>query len=398
MKKSNASLLVKGIAVSLCFILLMPMISKGSELQVGADRQAMYIPHLKGKRVGLFTNHTGLLSDGRHILDVLLANGIDVKCVFSPEHGFRGTADAGEHVGGSIDKSTGVKVMSLYGPTKNRSLVYVDSLDVVVTDIQDVGLRFYTYYCTMLELMNRAIEADKEFVILDRPNPTSPMGVDGPVLDMKYSSGVGRLPIPVLHGMTLGELALMASGQGWLVNGRKSRLEVIPCIGYTHATRYELPVAPSPNLPNIHAIYLYPSTCFFEATPVSLGRGTDMPFEVYGHPSMRGTRFEFTPRSRQGATKPPLVNRVCKGVDLRGIQADTLISEGVNLSYLIDAYNRMGRPEKFFTSFFELLIGNDRVRAMITNGADAPTIKATWRDEVAAFEELRRPYLLYPLQ
>lgn len=398
MKKSNASLLVKGIAVSLCFILLMPMISKGSELQVGADRQAMYIPHLKGKRVGLFTNHTGLLSDGRHILDVLLANGIDVKCVFSPEHGFRGTADAGEHVGGSIDKSTGVKVMSLYGPTKNRSLVYVDSLDVVVTDIQDVGLRFYTYYCTMLELMNRAIEADKEFVILDRPNPTSPMGVDGPVLDMKYSSGVGRLPIPVLHGMTLGELALMASGQGWLVNGRKSRLEVIPCIGYTHATRYELQVAPSPNLPNIHAIYLYPSTCFFEATPVSLGRGTDMPFEVYGHPSMRGTRFEFTPRSRQGATKPPLVNRVCKGVDLRGIQADTLISEGVNLSYLIDAYNRMGRPEKFFTSFFELLIGNDRVRAMITNGADAPTIKATWCDEVAAFEALRRPYLLYPLQ
>lgn len=365
---------------------------------VGADCPDRYLPLLRGKRVALYSNHTGRLDDGRHTLDLLVDSGIDVRFIFSPEHGFRGTADAGEHVSGGVDQATGVRVLSLYGKGKNASLSRVDSVDVVVTDIQDVGLRFYTYYCTMIELMNRALDGDKEFLILDRPNPTSPMGVDGPVLDMKYKSGVGKLPVPVLHGMTLGELASMASGEGWLAGRRRSRLTVIPCRGYTHATRYELPVAPSPNLPNIHAVYLYPSTCYFEATPVSLGRGTDNPFEVYGHPSMRTGGYTFTPRSRTGATKPLLINRRCHGVDLRLIPADTLIERGVDLSYLIDAYDRMGRPEKFFTSFFELLIGNGNVRRMITEGKSAAEIKATWAGEAAAFDRRRRPYLIYPLQ
>lgn len=365
-------------------------------VKLGADRTDVYLPLLEGKRVALYTNHTGLDSEGRHTLDVMLGHGVDVRFIFSPEHGFRGTADAGEHVSGGVDPATGIPVLSLFGRGKKAALNRVDSVDVVVTDIQDVGLRFYTYYCTMLELMNRAMDHDAEFVILDRPNPTAPMGVDGPVLDMKHASGVGRLPVPVLHGMTLGELASMASGEGWLSGGRKSRLTVVSCEGYTHATRYVLPVAPSPNLPCMHAIYLYPSTCFFEATPVSLGRGTDSPFEVYGHPSMRSGGYVFTPRSRPGATSPPLLDRRCRGVDLRGVPDDTLIARGVDLSYLIDAYRRMGRPEKFFTPFFELLIGNDRVRRMILDGCTADEIKASWADEAADFDRRRRPYLLYP--
>ncbi len=366
---------------------------------VGADCPGSYLPMLRGKRVALYSNHTGRLDDGRHTLDLLVDSGIDVRYIFSPEHGFRGTADAGEHVDGGIDPATGIPVLSLYGKGKRAAMTCVDSVDVVVTDIQDVGLRFYTYYCTMIELMNKALEGDREFIVLDRPNPVSAMGVDGPVLDMKYRSGVGMLPVPVLHGMTLGELASMASGEGWLSGGRRSRLTVIPCLGYTRSARYELPVAPSPNLPCIHAVYLYPSTCYFEATPVSLGRGTDSPFEVYGHPSMRpADGFSFTPRSRTGARKPPLLNRTCRGVDLRGVSADTLIAGGVDLTYLIDAYDRMGRPEKFLTSFFELLIGNDRIRRMIAEGRSAAEIKATWTDEAALFDRQRQPYLLYPLK
>lgn len=369
--------------------------SGATSVTVGAERTGEYLPLLKGKRVGLYSNHTGINSAGEHTLDVLVRNGVDVRCIFSPEHGFRGTADAGEHVGGYIDPSTGVRVVSLYGRGKNRALDWVDSVDVVVTDIQDVGTRFYTYYCTMLELMNRALPGNKEFIVLDRPNPVVAMGVDGPVLDMKHQSGVGRLPIPVLHGMTLGELARMASGEGWLQGGKSSRLRVVPCEGYTTSTRYELPVAPSPNLPCMHAIYLYPSTCYFEGTGLSLGRGTDHPFEIYGHPAMRGDGYKFTPRSRAGAKNPPLLGKQCQGVNLTTAPVDTLISRGVDFSYIIDSYNRMGKPANFFTSFFTLLTGTDRIKEMIEAGMDAAAIKASWQEEVAAFDRRRQPYLLY---
>ena len=334
----------------------------------------------------------------RHTLDIMLDSGINVVNIFSPEHGFRGTADAGEHVSSGVDGPTGVPIASLYdGGKRGPSQEVMDGLDVIVVDIQDVGLRYYTYYCSMIDLMNAAAANGKEVMVLDRPNPNG-MYVDGPILDMKYQSGVGRLPIPVVHGMTLAELALMANGEGWLKDGRKAKLSVVPCENYTHATRYRLPIAPSPNLRTMLAIYLYPSTCYFEATPVSLGRGTDMPFEVYGHPDMKGRSFEFTPRSVAGAKNPPQLDKLCHGVDLRGISEEEAIAQGINLSYLIDAYRDLGMGDKFFRNFFELLIGRGDIRQMIEQGKSAEDIKATWADDVKRFREQRRPYLLYDEQ
>lgn len=362
---------------------------------VGAARTAEYLPLLKGKRVALFSNHTGMVGD-RHTVDIMLDNGIDVVTLFSPEHGFRGTADAGEHVASGIDGPTGLPIASLYDGTGKRMPApdVMECFDVIVVDIQDVGLRFYTYYCTMIDLMNAAAAYGKEFVVLDRPNPNG-MTVDGPILDMKYASGVGRLPIPVVHGMTMGELALMTVGEGWLANAARIPLTVIPCEGYTHQTRYRLPIAPSPNLRSMRAIYLYPSMCYFEATPVSLGRGTDYPFEVYGHPAMKARDFSFTPRSVPGAKNPPQKDKLCHGVDLRDIDEEQAIAQGINLEYLIDAYRDLGLGDKFFTNFFELLIGKGDIRGMIAKGMSAADIKATWAADVARFREQRRPYLLY---
>ncbi len=362
---------------------------------VGAAQPEEYVPLLKGKRVALFSNHTGTVGD-KHTVDILRENGVNVVTLFSPEHGFRGTADAGEHVSSSIDGPTGLPIVSLYGSKAQRipSKEVLDGLDVIVCDIQDVGLRFYTYYCTMIDLMNAAKSAGKEFVVFDRPNPNG-MYVDGPILDMKYSSGVGRLPIPVVHGLTLGEIALMANGEGWLQDGSQVPLTVVPVKNYTHQTRYELPVAPSPNLKSMKAIYLYPSMCYFEATPVSLGRGTDRPFEMYGHPAMKKSGYSFTPQSLPGAKEPPQLGKLCYGVDLGGLDNEEIISRGIDLSYLIDAYNQVGLGDKFFRSFFELLIGRGDIRKMIEDGRSAEEIKATWADDVAKFKEQRRPYLLY---
>lgn len=386
----NRNLLVTLILVTICA--LIP--AAAAEVIVGAARTDQYIPLLKGKRVGLYSNHTGIV-DGRHSLDIMLEKGANVTKIFSPEHGFRGNADAGEHVGNSRDSQTGVEIVSLYGnKNPNAAADAMRDLDVVVVDIQDVGLRFYTYYCTMLQLMNVAAEQGKQVVVLDRPNPNG-MTVDGPILDMKYASGVGRLPIPVVHGLTLGEMALMINGEGWLKNGRKVKLDVIPCLNYTHQTRYELPVAPSPNLRTMKAIYLYPSTCYFEATPVSLGRGTDYPFEVYGHPDMKGYAFSFTPRSVEGAKNPPQLNKECHGRDLRGLDNEAIIAQGVNLEYLIDAYNALGLGDKFFTGFFEKLIGDPSIRSKIAAGQSAAQIKASWADDTARFRRQRKPYLLY---
>lgn len=368
------------------------------EVIVGAQRTELYLPILKGKKVGLYSNHTGMVSADKHTLDVLKDNDIDVVCAFSPEHGFRGTADAGEKVSSSVDPATGVEIVSLYGSGKAEAMEKaMDNIDVVVVDIQDVGLRFYTYYCTMLELMNSAAAKGKEVVVLDRPNPNG-MYIDGPILDMKYSSGVGRLPIPVVHGLTLAEMAQMINGEGWLKDGRHVKLSVVPCDNYTHSTRYELPIAPSPNLRTMRAIYLYPSICYFEATPVSLGRGTDKPFEIYGHPAMTGRKFSFTPESRPGAKEPPQKNVKCYGVDLSDLDNEEIIARGINLEYLIDAYKDVtahSADKKFFTSFFEKLIGTPDIRTMIENGMSADEIKATWTDDVEKFRLQRRPYLLY---
>lgn len=367
----------------------------GMALKTGAERTDEYLPRLEGLRVALFSNHTGMVGD-RHTLDVILEGGVNVTTIFSPEHGFRGTADAGEHVKSSVDPVTGIPIASLYdGGKRGPAKAVMDNIDVIVTDIQDVGLRYYTYYITMVDLMNAAAKHGKKFMVLDRPNPNG-MTVDGPILDMKYRSGVGRLPIPVVHGMTLGELALMANGEGWLDGKAKIDLTVIPCEGYSHSTRYELPVAPSPNLRTMHAIYLYPSICYFEATPVSLGRGTDMPFEVYGHPEMDDRDFSFTPKSVDGAKNPPQLNKKCFGRDLRGLDDDSIIARGVDLSYLIDAYKDLGMGDRFFTPFFEKLIGRGDIRGMIKAGMNADEIKATWSGDVEKFRRQRAPYLIYP--
>ncbi len=365
------------------------------EIVVGAAFPEKYVPLLSGKKVALFSNHTGMVGD-RHTLDVMLDNGLNVTTIFSPEHGFRGDADAGEHVGSSVDSKTGIPIASLYdGKERMPSKAVMDSVDVIVVDIQDVGLRYYTYYCTMTDLMNAAITYGKEFMVLDRPNPNG-MYVDGPILDMKYQSGVGRLPIPVVHGLTMGEIATMANGEGWLKDGKRVPLTVIKCEGYTHQSRYDLPIAPSPNLRTMKAIYLYPSTCYFEATPVSLGRGTDAPFEIYGHPDMKGCDFSFTPRSVAGAKNPPQLDKECHGRDLRSLDDEAIIARGINLEYLLDAYHNLKMPtDKFFRGFFEKLIGDGNIRAMIERGATADEIKATWADDVEKFKNQRKPYLLY---
>lgn len=362
---------------------------------VGAARTDVWEPLLKGKRIALFSNHTGVV-DSVHTLDAMLSRGLNVTTLFSPEHGFRGTADAGEHVASGVDGPTGIPIASLYDGAGKRmpSPEVMDSFDVLVVDIQDVGLRYYTYYCTMIDLMNASAQYGKQVIILDRPNPNG-MYIDGPILDIQYQSGVGRLPIPVVHGMTLGELARMAIGEGWLKDAASVPLTVVECLDYDHNTRYELPIAPSPNLRTMLAIYLYPSICYFEATPVSLGRGTDKPFEIYGHPDMPASDFHFIPRSVPGAKNPPLRDVYCNGVDLSGLDPEQVIAKGINLEYLIDAYNKTGRPANFFRSFFEKLIGRGDIRGMIEAGRSADEIKATWAADVEAFRAQRRPYLLY---
>ncbi|MDE6574434.1 MAG: DUF1343 domain-containing protein [Muribaculaceae bacterium] len=381
--------------IVLFFITLFSHLAFAENVRTGAEQTDVYVPALKGKRVALFSNHTGIVGN-RHTLDIMLENGLNVVNLFSPEHGFRGTADAGEHVSSGIDEPTGIPIASLYDGDSKRmpAKKVMDGLDVIVVDIQDVGLRYYTYYCTMIDLMNAAAAYGKEVMVLDRPNPNG-MYVDGPILDMKYESGVGRLPIPVVHGMTLGEIATMANGEGWLKNGAKVPLTVVPCKNYTHSTRYELPVAPSPNLRTMRAIYLYPSVCYFEATPVSLGRGTDMPFEVYGHPDMKNRSFSFTPKSVPGAKNPPQLNNLCHGVDLRTVSEEDAIAQGINLEYLIDAYRDLGMGDAFFRSFFEKLIGRGDIRKMIEEGRSAAEIKASWADDIEKFKKQRKPYLLY---
>ncbi|MFR2069905.1 MAG: exo-beta-N-acetylmuramidase NamZ domain-containing protein [Bacteroides nordii] len=368
--------------------------AKQSRVIVGAEQTNDYLPILKNKRIAVFSNHTGMVGN-KHLLDVLLENKINVVAIFSPEHGFRGNADAGEHVSSSVDQKTGVPILSLYdGQLGKPSEDSMRKFDLLIVDIQDVGLRFYTYYASMVRLMDACAEYNRKMLILDRPNPNGHY-VDGPILDMKYKSGVGWLPIPVVHGMTLGELALMVNGERWLPASRICDVTVIKCKNYTHQTMYQLPIPPSPNLPNMKAVYLYPSICYFEATPVSLGRGTQLPFQVYGHPNMTGYNYSFTPQSTSGAKNPPQLGRLCHGVNLSELSEEEIRKKGVDLSYLIDAYRNLNMDDYFFRPFFERLIGTDYVRKMIEQGKDADEIKAMWKEDVEKFKVQRRPYLLY---
>ena len=361
-------------------------------LTMGAERTKEYLPQLEGKRVAVLANHTAMAGE-EHLVDMLVREKVNLVGIFSPEHGFRGGADAGEHVKSSVDEKTGIPIWSLYdGKSGRPSNEKMQAFDVLIVDMQDVGLRFYTYYISMLKMIDAAADFSRKVIVLDRPNPNG-MYVDGPILDMeKYKSGVGALPIPVVHGLTMGEIALMAQGEGW---SKKCDLQVVACEGYTHQTRYDLPIAPSPNLPTQHSIYLYPSTCLFEGTICSLGRGTSHPFECYGHPDYKDGSFTFTPRSVAGAKNPPLKDVECYGVDLRSIDDELVIKEGFNLEYVIDAYNKVGRPEKFFTRMFLLLTGVDYIKEMIIAGNSADEIRARWQNDVEEFKVLRRKYLLY---
>lgn len=373
-------------------LLVAPLCLMAQEVLVGATDTLSYMSELRGRRVALLANHTAMYSPEEHVVDMLYREGVNIVGIFSPEHGFRGSAEAGAAVQNSVDERTQIPILSLYnGNTKRPSDEVMRSIDVIVVDMQDVGLRFYTYYISMLRLMDAAADFGCRVIILDRPNPNG-CYVDGPILDMRYKSGVGWLPIPVVHGLTMGEIALMAVGEGWC---NAVDVKVVRCRNYTHQTRYELPIAPSPNLPTQHAIYLYASTCLFEGTVMSLGRGTEYPFEVYGHPAMRGYEFSFTPQPNAGANKPPHRGRQCYGVDLRGVDDEQILSEGINLRYVVEAYHNLGMGESFFTPMFEKLIGVEWVRRMIIDGHSADEIEARWVDDVEAFKVLRRQYLLY---
>lgn len=381
---------------------LVEALSASAQPLVGMTDTAAYFPLLRGRRVAVLANQTsvarlpgapGADAAGRvHLVDLLNEGGFELTAIFSPEHGFRGTADAGEHVHCSVDVRTGIPIRSLYdGDKKRPSAEVMRSFDVLVVDMQDVGLRFYTYYITMLRMMDACADFDRRVVVLDRPNPNGHL-VDGPVLDMKYKSGVGAIPIPVLHGLTMGEIARMAVGEGWV---KPCCLNVVPCRRYTHATEYALPVAPSPNLRTQRAVYLYAALCPFEGTVVSLGRGTRKPFEIYGHPDLKGRTFAFTPRPVEGAKHPPLEGRLCHGVDLSGMPLSEARDMGFTLRYVIDAYRDLGGGQAFFTPMFEKLVGVGWVREMIVAGASDEAIRARWADDVARFRSLRATYLLY---
>lgn len=372
--------------------LLSVTLAYAQEVLVGATDTSAYLVELRGRRVAVLANHTAMYSDTEHIVDMMYRSGINIVGIFAPEHGFRGGVEAGLKVQNSVDEKTGIPILSLYnGNTQRPSDDVMRSFDVLVVDMQDVGLRFYTYYISMIRMIDACADFGRKVIVLDRPNPNGHY-VDGPILDMKYKSGVGWLPIPVVHGLTMGEIATMAIGEGW---AKPAELMVVRCRNYDHSTHYVLPIAPSPNLPTQHSIYLYPSTCLFEGTVVSMGRGTESPFEIYGHPKMQGRKFSFTPMPNAGSKTPPHNGELCYGEDLRGVSNEYIWQQGLDLSYVIDAYNDLAMGDSFFTPMFEKLIGVGYVRQMIKAGHSAEDIEQMWAEELDDYRTMRRKYLLY---
>lgn len=377
-------------------ILLGYALALNAQIRNGADQTEKLIPLLKGKRTALVVNQTSVVGSTHiHLLDTLLSLGIEVKKVFAPEHGFRGQADAGETVKNGRDVKSGLPILSLYGKNKKPTPTQLSDIDVVVFDIQDVGARFYTYISTMHYVMEACAENNKQLIVTDRPNPCD--YVDGPIRELSKKSFVGMHPIPVLHGCTVGELAQMINGEGWLKGKMKCKLTVIPVEGWKHGEPYSLPIKPSPNLPNDQSIALYASLCPFEGTSVSVGRGTYMPFQIYGSPVLSSS-YSFTPKSLPGFDKNPLhKDTPCYGKDLRKAEAP----QGLTLSYVIDAYlayRKAGKGETFFTrpSWFDLLMGTNKVRLGIIAGKDEATIRSEWQKELNQYKEIRKKYLLYP--
>ena len=362
-------------------------------LQTGAEQLTQYLPLLQGKRVGLLVNQTSRVGD-QHLVDVLLAHNVNIVSIFAPEHGFRGDHDAGAHISSGTDSKTGLPLWSLYGASKQPSAAQMQQLDIVIFDIQDVGVRYYTYISSMHYMMQAAAEHDVEMLILDRPNPNGAY-VDGPLLDPAFQSFVGMHPIPLLHGMTVAELALMIKGEGWINAADKLQLSVVPVARYRSDMPYTLPVKPSPNLPNSQAVAVYPSLGFFEATPLSIGRGTAFPFQVIGFDKFGLGNFQFMPVSTPGAAlAPPLMNKALLGEDLRHVAA-----KGLNLDYLLRWHALFKQHnEVFFTApaFMDKLAGTDQLRLQIEQGLSQTEIRASWQAELQQFRQQRQPYLLYP--
>ncbi|WP_276496560.1 DUF1343 domain-containing protein [Pontibacter litorisediminis] len=359
-------------------------------LRMGAAKLDVYLPQLAGKRVGVIVNQTSMLGN-THLVDTLISRGVEIKTIFAPEHGFRGEADAGAHIKDGTDPKTGLPIISLYGSNKKPLPEQIKDLDVLLFDIQDVGTRFYTYISTMHYAMEAAAENGKEVMVLDRPNPNGHY-VDGPVLEMDQQSFVGMHPIPIVHGLTVGELAKMINGEKWLKGGLQAKLTVIPMENYDHDMPYELPVKPSPNLPNAQAIALYPSICFFEGTDVSVGRGTPTPFQVIGSPYYQKKDFSFTPVSTPGATNPPHKDVVCYGKDLTSVE----VADKVDLAYLLDMYQNSSNKDKFFNNFFEKLAGTTKLRQQVIAGKTEAEIRASWEPALSNYKTKRKQYLLYP--
>ncbi|MFO7999412.1 MAG: DUF1343 domain-containing protein [Bacteroidales bacterium] len=366
-------------------------------LVTGAEQTHLYFPLIEGRRVAFAGNHTSMLA-GNHLVDSLLNAGMNLVKVFSPEHGFRGRAADGELVSSGTDSQTGLPVISLYGSNRRPTPDQLSDVDVILFDIQDVGVRFYTYISTMSYIMEAAARENIPVIILDRPNPHGHY-VDGPVLEAGYASFVGLHPVPVVHGMTIGEYAGMVNGEAWLGTNMSCDLTVIPVKNYTHARRYHLPVPPSPNLPDMRSVYLYPSLCFLEGTVISLGRGTSRPFQVFGHSSFSKDEFpfKFVPQSLAASPNPPELGKTCHGRDLGAIPIERLEERNqIHLDYLLEAYRSFPDKSGFFNPYFEKLAGNGLLRMQVLAGLSAEQITESWQEGLEEFRKIRRKYLLYP--
>ncbi|MCC7245389.1 MAG: DUF1343 domain-containing protein [Saprospiraceae bacterium] len=382
-------------------VLMFQCLTSGAQVTPAAERMHTWQHLLCDHQVGLVLNQTSMVGKV-HLVDTLVAKDYCVARIFAPEHGFRGGVDAGEKVKDGMDEKTGIPITSLYGNAVKPAAADMEALDLVVFDIQDVGARFYTYISTLFYVMEACAEYGKPLIVLDRPNPNGHY-IDGPILDMRVCSFVGVAPLPIVHGCTVGEIALMFKGEYWCSGADKLDLTVIPCANYTHATPYELPVRPSPNLPTARSILLYPSLCLFEGTVASVGRGTDSPFEMVGHPDMppRDTadHFQFTPKSNFGNKRPLYENTVCRGMDFRQVSLDMLRQhKQIELDYLLDFYQAFPKKDEFFlkNNFFNLLSGTLSLRKQIVDGCNADEIRESWQADLNAYRAIRACYLLYP--
>lgn len=367
-----------------------------SQIRTGAERTELYYPLLKNKTIGIIANSASLI-DGKNIIDSLLSMGLELKKIFSPEHGLRMFEEAGQTIKNTIDSVTGIQVVSLYGKKKKPDKTDLQQIDIVVFDLQDVGVRFFTYLSTLTYVMEACAENNTPLLLFDRPNPNG-FYIDGPVLDSGFTSFIGLHPVPIVYGMTIGEYAKMVNEEGWLRGGVLCDVTIIPLENYTHGSIYQLPAKPSPNLPTMNAISLYPSLCLFEGTIISIGRGTLFPFEVFGHPGMKGFSFSFIPKKHiEMSLNPPYKDQICLGVDLRDFYTTHPKMRGrINLSWLIMAYKDLGSEDGFFTDYFDQLAGTSLLRKQIIQGLSENDIRKSWEPGLLKFKEIRKNYLLYP--